>query len=57
VWKVEIESLCLMLSARYARSLGGSEMHDAASNAPLEPVADAVWQTWLDRALARTDRE
>ena len=38
VWKVEIESLCLMLSARYARSLGGREMHDAASNAPLEPV-------------------
>jgi hypothetical protein len=42
VWKVEIESLCLMLSARYARSLGGSEMHDAASNAPLEPVAVGV---------------
>jgi len=28
--------------ACYARSLGGSEMHDAASNAPLEPVAVGV---------------
>jgi hypothetical protein len=35
-------------------SASGTSRH---SNAPLESVAAGVLRTWLDRALARTDRE